>query len=115
MRNEDVSHAMTLLFGHILAKHGGSASDPTAMLLRCAACIVYHSESLLSRLVSHPGHSFTKIAILHDRDRLERLNNLVTTEPRYGVMDKATGIPPHVGLASKIKEILSQTIIISQV
>ena len=115
MRNEDVSHAMTLLFGPILAKHGGSASDPTAMLLRCAACIVYHSESLLSQMVSHPGHSFTKIAILHDRDRLERLNNLVTTEPTHGVMDKATGIPPYVGLASKIKEILSQTIILAQV
>ena len=115
MENDDISHAMTLLFGPILAKHGGSASDPTAMLLRCAACIVYHSESLLSQMVSHPGHSFTKIAILHDRDLLQRLCDLVTIDPTHGVMDKATGIPPHVGLASKIKEILSQTIILAQV
>ena len=114
MENEDISHAMTLLSGPILAKHGGSASDPTAMLLRCAAYIVYHYESLfISNGYSHPGHSFTKIAILHDRDLLQRLCDLVTTDPTYGVMHKATGIPPHVGLASKIKEILSQTIILA--
>ena len=71
IENEDILRAMNMLFGPIMRKHRGRDYDPTAMLLRCAACIVYHSDSLLDEMVCHPGHDFTKIAILHDKDLLE--------------------------------------------
>ena len=66
-------------------------------------------------MVSHPGHSFTRIVILHDKNLLERLSHLVTTVPTNGVMDKPTGIPPHVEHAAQMKEILSQVISICEI
>ena len=110
IENEDILRAMNMLFGPILQKHRGSNFDHTAMLLRCAACIIYHSDSLLNKMISHPGHDFTKIVILHDKDLFERLSHLVTTAPTNGVMDTPTGIPPHVEHATQMKEILSQVI-----
>lgn len=60
---------------------------PLQMLFRCTACIAYHSESLLSQIVSHPGHIFTNNAIIHDSYLLGHLRNLVTTDPTRAVMD----------------------------
>ena len=113
--NEDVLKAMKMLFGPILVKHKGQTFDPTAMLLRCAACIIYHSDSLFNTMISQPGHDFTKIVILHDKDILGRLLLLVTTLPTKGVMETPTGIPPHVEHATQMKEILSQVISLCEI
>jgi hypothetical protein len=78
-----------------------------AMLLRCLACIVYHSESILATMAANPGQNFSKILILHDQELLHDLRLLVTTEPTPEVMATPTGIPPHVELASQLKEILN--------
>lgn len=115
IENEDILCAMNMLFGPILRKHKGCDYDPTAMLLRCTACIVYHSDALLNQMISHPGHGFTKIVLLHEKDLLERLSHFVTTLPTDGVMDKPTGIPPHVEHAAQMKEILSQVISICEI
>ena len=98
---------MEMLCGGLLARHKSTNEDPTAMLLCCLACIECHSELILSTLVAHPGHDFSKIPILHDQDLLRDLRRLVTTKPTPGVMTMPTGIPPHVELASQLKEILS--------
>ena len=71
IENEDILRAMNMLFGPILHKYNGCDYDPTAMLLRCAACIVYHSYSLLNQIMTYPGHDFIKIIIIHDKDILE--------------------------------------------
>ena len=115
MEIPDIALAMELLFGPILRKHADCESRPTALLLRCAACIVYHSDSLLSKMVSNPGHDFTKIAILHNKDLLDRLSLLVSTAPTNVVMNKPTGIPPHVELATQMKEVLSHVISLAQI
>ena len=47
-------------------------------------------------MLSHPGNSFTNIAILHKIGLLARLSKLFATEPTIGVTDTATGIPPYV-------------------
>ena len=110
MEIPEIALAMELLFGPILRKHTGCEYRPTALLLRCAACVVYHLDSLLSKMVSHPGHDFTKIAILHNKYLLDRLSLLVTTAPTNGVMNKPTGIPPNVELATQMEENLSHVI-----
>ena len=115
MENPDIALAMELLFGPVLRKHAGCEARPTGLLLRCAACIVYHSDSLVSKMVSHPGHDFTKIVILHDKNLLDRLSLLVTTAPTNGVMNKPTGIPPHIELATQMKEILSHVISLAEI
>jgi hypothetical protein len=107
MENERVKLAMTMLYGRIMARYKNRPEDPMAMLLRCLACIVHHSESILATMVGNSGHDFSKISILHDPDLLCDLRPLVTTDPTPGVMATPTGIPPHVELASQLKEILN--------
>ena len=106
MENEHVKKAMTTLYGVIMESYRHKAENPTPMLLRCLACIVFHSDKLLEVMVV-PGHDFSKLAILHDRALLVELKKLVTTAPTPGVMTVATGIPPHIGLATQLKDILA--------
>ena len=90
-----------------MARYENTPEDPLTMLLRYLACIVYHSESILATMVANPGHDFLKILILHDQELLHDLRLLVTAEPTPEVMATTTGIPPHVELASQMKEILN--------
>ena len=115
IENKDTLKAMVMLFGPILQKHKGQTFDPTAILLPCAACIVYYSDLLLSVIISHPGHDFTKIVILHGKNLLEQLLLLVTTTATKGVIDTPTGIPPHVEHAIQMKEILTQVISLCEI
>jgi hypothetical protein len=107
LENEHVALAMDRLYGRIMARYKNTPEDPMAMLLWCLACIVYHSESILATMVANPGHDFSKISILHDQELLHDLRLLVTTGPTPEVMATPTGIPPHVELASQLKEILN--------
>lgn len=106
MENQFVLEAMRLSFQPIMTNYAGQPNDPTAMLLRCLACIVHHADSLLEFMVEHPGHDFSKLAILHDRQLLGRLQELVTTEPTAGIMTTPTGIPPHIELATQVQKVL---------
>jgi hypothetical protein len=106
LANERVALAMEMMYGRILTRHKNTADDPTAMLLRCLACIVFHSEAILATMIANPGHDFCKLSILHNPGLLHDLRLLVTTAPTEGVMATPTGIPPHVELASQLKEIL---------
>jgi hypothetical protein len=107
MENERVALAMEMMYGRIMHHHQNTPDNPLAMLLRCLACIVHHSRSILAAMVANPGHDFAKLPILHDQDLLRDLRLLVTTQPTPGVMATPTGIPPHVELASQLQEILT--------
>ena len=87
MENEVVRTAMITTFGEVPAQF-------LPVVLRCFACMVYHSDHLIRQMVSVPGHDFTKLSILHDRDLLRSLQQLVTVEPTEGVISNPTGIPP---------------------
>jgi hypothetical protein len=98
---------MDRLYGQIMAKYKKTPIYPMGTLLRCLACIVYHSESILATMAANPGHNSSKILILHDQELLRDLGLLVMTEPTPEVMAMPTGIPPHIELASQLKEILN--------
>jgi hypothetical protein len=99
-----------MLYGQIIDRYKNTPEDPMAMLLRCLACIVHHSASILATMVGNSGHDFSKISILHDPDLLRDLRPLVTTDPTPGIMAMVTGIPPHVELACQLKEILDNAL-----
>lgn len=103
LSNADVKEAASMCFGNILKNYEGKPEDPTALLLRTLAAIVFNSDAMLDILKKYPSHDFGKIALLHNRDLLSKLKKLVTTDPTDGVMTNATGIPPHVELAIKSK------------
>ena len=60
-------------------------------------------------MADNPGHDFSKIPILHDKTLLARLADLVTVEATDGVVTVATGIPPHIELASQVQQVLELT------
>ncbi|CAB9498884.1 unknown protein (Partial), partial [Seminavis robusta] len=104
--NPVILKAMEMLYQPLLTAYQGKSNNPLPILLRCLACIVYHSDSLIQAMVRTPGHDFSKLAILHDRPLLAELQRLVTTEPTKNVMSVATGIPPHVELAMQLQCVL---------
>jgi hypothetical protein len=73
LENEHVALAMDRLYGPIMSQYKNTPEGPMTMLLRCLACIVYHSESILATMVANPGHDFSKISILHDQELLHNL------------------------------------------
>ena len=104
--NALIMKAMRSLYGPILEAYAGRKENPSAVLLRCLACIVYHSDSLRKTWVKYPGHDFCKLTILHDSVLLNDLKQLVTLQPTKGVLLAPTGIPPHIGLAVQVSEVL---------
>ena len=66
LENADVQQAMQMLYQPIMTEYKQQSNDPTAILLRCLACIVYHADSLVEVMVENLGHDFSKLSILHD-------------------------------------------------
>jgi len=104
--NASIMKAMRSLYGPIMDGYTGRKENPSGILLRCLACIVYHSDSLRKTWVKYPGHDFSKLTILHDSLLLDDLKQLVTLQPTKGVLQAPTGIPPHIGLAVQVSEVL---------
>ena len=104
MSNTYVREVMQLMYGPILRRWSGHEVDPSGLLLRCLASVVWHSDFLKwARKV--PGHSFSTIPLLNNEPLLHKLKELVTTEPTES-MKVPTGIPPHVNNAIVMKKVL---------
>ena len=106
LENESIKEAMHLMYGPILQHYAARSENPIGILLRCLACIIYHSDRLLETMVSHPGHDFSKLTILQNRELLSTLKPLVTIHPTKGGMMAPTGVPPHIGIAVQVTEVL---------
>ena len=102
MSNPIIKDAMVSNFITILENHGDKSYDPTGLLLRCLACLVWHSDAILDVV---PRCELGKIPLFQPGSNLAELKNLVTTDPTPGVMTTATGIPPHVEVACQLKNI----------
>jgi hypothetical protein len=108
LNHPDIKRAIYMAFGPILAVHGGTDCDPTGILTRCLACMIWHMDSILNIMVSIPGHEYNKLPLLQDHGLLNRLKQLVTIKPTIGVMTRVTGVPPHVELAVQLREIFEK-------
>ena len=71
---------------------------------------MYHSDELIGMMLKYPGHDFNKLAILHDRDLLDELFALVTTDPMEGAMDQTYGVPPHVKHALQLADLCEKMV-----
>jgi hypothetical protein len=104
--NASIMTAMRSMYGPIMDAYAGRKENPSGILLRCLACIVIHSDSLRKTWVKYPGHDFCKLTILHDSLLMNELKQLVTLQPTKGVLLAPTGIPPHIGLAVQVSDVL---------
>jgi hypothetical protein len=105
--NDLIKRAVVMLYGPIMVAYEGKpGNNPIGLLLRCLACVIYHSDALLDVMIEFPGHNFTNVLILHDCELLDGLKILVTTDPILEVMVVVTGIRPHVGMVQQLGTIL---------
>jgi hypothetical protein len=99
MANEDIRETMDLFFGTILHNWENTKdSNPTPILLRCFASLVFNYKWILETITTTPGHQFLAIPIINHPDLLHRLHAMVTILSDSKLMT-STGIPPHIETA----------------
>ena len=110
MENKFVAKAMNLCFKGILDDGGRNdngislRSNMKALLLRCLALMVHHSDALLDLVQKDPSHPFASIPILCDHSLLLELKKIITMDCSDRIR-MATGIPPHVEAMGAIKNL----------
>lgn len=108
MENKHIKNAMEIMFGNIIKIETKKAehSFVLALLLRCLASFVHHSDSILAVIDKVPGHRWrASIPLFADHALLDELKKLVTIEPTKGVMEKATGATRHTKISKSLQEI----------
>ena len=105
VENEHVWEAMNLMYGPILNNWADTPQDPTGLLLRLLASVVYHFDWIQSMSQSGTEHIFNAIPLVFKPELVEELKKLVTIEPSV-IIDEATGIPPHVEHCFKLEKLL---------
>ena len=103
--NEYIREALYSMYGPIIDKWGNTPQDPTCLLLRLLASVVYHIDWIKSISQTSTDHPFNSIPLIFRGDLVEKLKELVTTDPS-DVIHKATGIPPHVEHCLKLENLL---------
>jgi hypothetical protein len=93
-----------LCFGGIIDRFGGTGIKGALLLF--LASIVYHADFLLKHIADNSGHAFQSIPVLSKPTLLLELQALVTLEPASDVI-QATGVPCHVKMMDKVKELYS--------
>jgi hypothetical protein len=46
LSNKPVAKTMVMMYGPVLDSYKNKANDPTAIMLRCLACVVHHSVEI---------------------------------------------------------------------
>ena len=101
-----IKKGMEMTSGTTINEH----PDFVPILLRCFACIVFHGDKLIEQMTSRPGYDLNNLRILHNRELLNGLFLLVTTEPTEDVLTVPTGIPPHITQSRAMKNNLEYLI-----
>ena len=102
MEDEIISMAMEIMFGPILSKWANTPQDPTGLLLRLLANVVYHFDWIKSIARTRTDHPFNSIPLMFHLEVVDGLKEMVTTEPSP-IIREATGIPPHVIQLAKLE------------
>ena len=103
MENVFVPNGMKITYGkNLIEEH----VKFVPILVRCFACIIFHSEKLKEVSLRNHSHDFNKLLILQKPEMLIELRKLVTTDPTEGVINKPTGIPPHINQTKILKEVV---------
>ena len=105
MEDEVISMAMEIMYGPILAVWANTPQDPTGLLLRLLANVVYHFDWIKSVARTRTDHPFNSIPLFFHLEIVDALKEMVTTEPS-SVIREATGIPPHVEQSVKMQKLL---------
>ena len=95
MENALIFCAMTMMYVPILDAWANTPNNPTGLLLRVLASVIYHFDWIKSLACLQTDHPFDSISLLFDTNLVEELRQMVTTDPSNFIREP-TGIPPHV-------------------
>ena len=70
LNDPDIKEAMELMYPKILEKYGDSDHNPTGVLLRVLASVIYHSDWIKEVGNQTPGHPFLCILLLNNPELL---------------------------------------------
>ena len=99
MRNASITEAMHLMYGPILDKWQDTPQDPTSVLLRLLANVVFHFEWIKGVVTTATDHPFNSIPLIFKNDLAKQLKELVTIEPS-DVIEKQLESPHTLSNAS---------------
>jgi hypothetical protein len=107
MEDERIVSALKKNFHYIykMGDENEEFANVKNLLLRCLASLVHHSDALIKEASNHSSHPFWKIPMLCDRQMINELKQLVTTNASH-VIDTPTGIPPHVKQNKQLADLL---------
>ena len=104
--DEYIREEMDLMYGKIILKWYESDRDPTGLLLRFLAIIVYQFDWIKSIAQLLTNHHFRGITLIFKPELVAALKTKVTTKPS-SVIKNATGIPTHVENSLNLQNLLS--------
>ena len=106
LNNEDIKEALECMYGPILERWSTTDRDPTGLLLRLLASVIYHFDWINSMSMVRTDHPFNTIPLMFKPDLVSRLKEMVTTNPSF-ILGEATGIPPHVEQTLKLQNVFN--------
>ena len=106
MGNAHIHEAMQVMYGPILVRWHSESCNPSGVLLRVLASVVYHFD-WIKQIASKNGtdHPFSCIPLMFNLELVVELKKLLTTKPS-SVIKEATGIPPHVEQCLQLQGLL---------
>ena len=81
MADENVKEAMHLMYGPILVQWADSDQDPTTLLLRVLASVVYNFDWIKKTAAARTDHPFNSIPLMFKHDLVETLKGLISIKP----------------------------------
>ena len=106
LERKEVLEAMECMYGPIMDRWAGEPSnDPTCLLLRLLASVIFHFDWLKKIASTRTDHEFHSIPLMFRPELVSSLKKIITIHPSV-VIAKPTGIPPHVDHILKIQVLL---------
>ena len=97
------------MYEYIINRWSGSNEDPTALLLRVLASVIYHFDWIQSQATAlGTDHPFNSIPFMFKPELVLRLKGMITTK-ESSILTRATGIPPHVEQSMNLQKLFNAT------
>ena len=81
LNDPDIKEAMQCMYGPIINRWSGSNEDPTALLLRVLASVIYHFDWIQSQATAlGTDHPFNSIPLMFKPELVLRLKGMITTK-----------------------------------
>ena len=110
--NEYLKKAMKVCFGKVIEvedrRTGEGNNFVRGILMRCLASIIFHLPKIQGMIARVDGHEWSSLPLFLNNDQLlNKLKELVTTDPTPGICEKATGAATNTLLIKSVHKLIN--------